>query len=114
LFDLLLDEDISLLELFEDLLLGWHWSLHPWVSEHFGNGWSMGRVKLEHGLDDVFELFREERFASLLALAMSLPEHVGSAGSDASVEWILWLGSSEWRMLCNHNEEDNSSGEQID
>lgn len=70
-------------------------------------------VKLEHALDQVLEVITEEFKSVLLVLAMGLPEDVSSVSSDASVEWVRWLSSSEWWMLGNHDEQDNRSSEQI-
>ena len=70
-------------------------------------------VKLEHALDQVLEVITEEFKSVLLVLAMGLPEDVSSVSSDASVEWIRWLSSSEWWMLGNHDEQDNRSSKQI-
>lgn len=44
---------------------------------------------------------------------MSSPKDVRPVGSDTSVEWVLWLGGSEWRVLSDHDEKNNGSGEKI-
>lgn len=44
---------------------------------------------------------------------MRPPEDVGSVASDALVVRIAGLGRSEWRMLCDHDEQDHARGEQV-
>lgn len=50
-FDVGNDSLLSLLELFNDLLLSWYLSLHPRVVNDICDGWSLDRLKLQHGLD---------------------------------------------------------------
>lgn len=73
----------------------------------------MSWIKLEHALDEILELSREEGFSVWLALAVCSPEDVGSIGCNASIEWICWLSSCEWWMLSNRDEEDNCCGKEI-
>lgn len=42
---------MSLLELFDDLLLGWQLAFEPVVRDDLVNGWSVQRVDLEHAVD---------------------------------------------------------------
>ena len=71
-------------------------------------------VELHARLHDLLELFGEEVLAFFLALAMGSPEDISSASSHTSVEGVLRLGGGEWGMSGNHDEQDGSSGEQID
>jgi len=45
---------------------------------------------------------------------MSSPEDVSSVGGNTSVEWVLWLGGSEWRMLSDHDEQNDGGCEKVD
>jgi len=101
--DLLLYSNFSFGEFFKNLVFGSGITLEPWVSEDLTDGRSVIRIQLHASLNDLSEFFREEIFASLLSLTMGSPEDVSSAGSHASVEWILGLGSGEWRMTSDHN-----------
>ena len=76
--------------------------------------WPVVGVELHARLHDLLEFFGEKVLAFVLALAMGSPENVGSTGSYASVKGVLWLGSSEWRVAGDHNEENGSGSEQVD
>lgn len=67
---------------------------------------------MEHTLNEILEGFGEE--SGGLVLRMTLPENVSSVGCETFVEWITWGGRVEWRMLGDHDEKDDGSGEQVD
>jgi hypothetical protein len=70
-------------------------------------------VKLKHALNKILELITEKFKSIWLILAVSFPENISSVGSDASVKWVRWLSSSEWRMLGYHNEKNDGSSKKI-
>lgn len=98
---------MSLVEFSLDLLLSWDWALHPRMGEDLAHGWPVRALELKHALDEVLELLTEVGFLAWLVLAMSPPEDVSSVGSQASVEWVIWLGSGEWWVLGDHDEQNN-------
>ena len=69
--------------------------------------WPVRALELQHALDEVLEFLTEVRLLTWLIFAVGSPENIGSVSSQASVEWISWLSSGEWWMLCNHDEMDN-------
>ena len=74
----------------------------------------MRRLQLEHTLDQIFEVIREELIFSRLCLAMSSPEKIRSVRGNHFVERVLLLLSLvEWRMLSDKNEEDGSGSEDV-
>lgn len=77
------------------------------MSHHLFDCWSLLSIKLHHGLDEVFELLGEIVHGPLFVLAVGAPENVKSICGDATIEWVDWLSSREWRMLSNHNEKDD-------
>lgn len=87
-------------------------TLQPWVANHIGHGQAHVWLELEHGSDQVFELFREESL--WLVVAVSFPEEVGSLLGDASIVNVVFFGHGEWRVTGIHDEEDDSSCKEID
>lgn len=81
--------------------------------KHLFDAGSVVGIEGEHLGHEILEFLREELHAIGLALAVGLPEYVSSIGGQASVEGIAWLGSGEWWMLGNHNEQHYGSGEQV-
>lgn len=77
---------LSLKELSIDFLESADGSIDPWVSLNLRHGESMSRVELQHGSNEVFELFTEESF--WLVSGVSFPEEISSVCTDKSVEWI--------------------------
>ena len=114
LIHLLLQHMLSFLELFNDLLGSWNWTLHPWVSLNFWHWWSMIWLKLHHAGKKLFQFLGEELISFWFIFAVSFPENVWSVSSKTLVEWIIFLSSSEWRVLSNHNEKNNGWCEKID
>lgn len=103
---------LSSLELSDDILLLSNLTLHPWVANDISHGEAHVWLELEHGCDQVFELFSEEAF--WLAVAVSFPEEVGSLLSEASIVNVVFFGHCEWRMTGIHDEEDDCSCKEID
>lgn len=77
------------------------------------NGWSVLWVELEHGLEEILKVVREESFLAWLVLGVDLPEDISSVGSQTLVEWVLWLSGGERWMLGDHDEQDDGSSEDI-
>ena len=74
----------------------------------------MGRFKLKHALDQIFEVIGKEFVFSWLVLTVLLPEKISSVGSKHLVEWIIFLiGFVEWWMLGDKDEKNCSSCENI-
>jgi hypothetical protein len=83
------------------------------VSEDLLDGRAVSRVKLEHALNKVLEVFGEEGLATGLVLAVGSPEDICAVGRETSVEWILGLSCGEGRMLGHHDEKNDGCGKQI-
>jgi hypothetical protein len=67
--------------------------------------------QLEHALNEILERLGEEPCG--LIFGMTLPENVGSVCSEAFVEWITWGSRVEWRMLGDHDEQNDGGCEQV-
>lgn len=86
----------------------------PGVLEDVGHLGAGGRVELQEPGDQVFEFFREIVGAVGLILGVRLPEEIGTVRADQSVEGVGGLGSSEGRVLGEHNEKNDGGSEKID
>lgn len=75
------------------------------------DGWPIIGIEGQHLLDQIFEFFGVEIWR--LFLQVSFPEDIGSGGSEASVEWVIWSSSSEGWMFGNHDEQYDGSGEDV-
>jgi hypothetical protein len=82
---------------------------HPGVFADLLHSGPLLGVELEETVDQVDEIFGEE--ALRLILRVSSPEQVVSVSADQLVEGIFRLGASEWRVLGEHDEKDDSSSE---
>jgi hypothetical protein len=83
------------------------------MSQDFGHRWPVRRLQLEHALDQIFEVLTEVSLFVWLVLAVGPPENVSSVGSQAPVEWVIWLSGSEWRVLGNHDEKNDCGSKKI-
>lgn len=90
-FIFFIDIGLALGEFMLDSLERSNWTVEPRMSLDLGHAWSEGGIKLKHTCDEIFELFGEESLR--LVLGMSLPEKIGTVGTDQSVEGIAGLSS---------------------
>ena len=85
----------------------------PWVLEDISHLRAGGWVELQETSDQIFEFFREISRAVGLILGVSLPEEIGTVGTDQSVEGIGGLSSCEGWVLGEHNEKNDGCSEEI-
>ena len=85
----------------------------PRVFEDISHLRAGGWVELQEASDQIFEFFREISRTVGLILGVSLPEEIGTVGTDQSVEGIGRLSSCEGWVLGEHNEKNDGCSEEI-
>jgi len=85
--------------------------IEPWMCLNVCNWRSEGWFVRKHGCDQILEFLTKE--TCRFVLWMCFPENVSSVSTNKFIEVFIRDSLSKWRMLCNHNKQDNTASKYV-